>query len=197
MITTSYLVIGSGIAGLTYAVKIAEKFPEKSITIVTKSTEDESNTKYAQGGVAIVLDLEKDSFNKHIQDTLTAGGGLCDLSVVENVITEGPQRLKELMQWGANFDVNNEGNLDLGKEGGHSEYRIVHHKDITGFEVERALLNRSHQLSNITILQHHFAIDLITEHQLKNVDSNSLKCYGVYVLDQKSKKVCFSRISNN
>lgn len=189
MITTNYLVIGSGVAGLTYAVKIAEKFPEKSITIVTKSTEDESNTKYAQGGVAIVLDLEKDSFNKHIQDTLTAGGGLCDLSVVENVITEGPQRLKELMQWGAYFDVNSEGNLDLGKEGGHSEYRVVHHKDITGFEVERALLNRSHQLSNITILQHHFAIDLITEHQLKNVDSNSLKCYGVYVLDQKSKKV--------
>ena len=126
MIKTNYLVIGSGVAGLTYAVKIAEKFPKKSITIVTKSTEDESNTKYAQGGVAVVLDFEKDSFDKHIQDTLTAGDGLCDPSVVENVITKGPKRLNELMEWGANFDINGEGNLDLGKEGGHSEYRVVH-----------------------------------------------------------------------
>ena len=150
MISTNFLVIGSGVAGLTYAVKMAEKFPEKTVTIVTKGDEDESNTKYAQGGVAVVLDTKKDSFKKHIQDTLIAGDGLCEESVVEMVVKEGPQRFEELRMWGANFDSDPKGNLDLGKEGGHSEYRVVHHKDITGFEVERALLERTHQLSNIT-----------------------------------------------
>ena len=148
--TTNYLVIGSGIAGLTFAVKIAEKFPSKNVVIVTKATEDESNTKYAQGGVAIVLDKKKDSFKKHIQDTLIAGDGLCDESVVEMVVKEGPERLKELLQWGANFDMDSSGDFDLGKEGGHSEYRVVHYKDITGYEIERALLNKVHQLPNIS-----------------------------------------------
>jgi len=189
MITTNYLVIGSGVAGLTFAVKIAEKFPAKTITIVTKGDEDESNTKYAQGGVAVVLDSEEDSFQKHIQDTLISGDGLCDKEVVEMVIKEGPQRLKELMLWGANFDLNSEGNLDLGKEGGHSEYRVVHHKDITGFEVERALLHRIHQLPNVTLLSHHFAIDLITQHQLENSTAEKLSCYGVYVLDQNTGQI--------
>ncbi len=189
MISTNFLVIGSGVAGLTYAVKIAEKFPDKNIIIVTKSDENESNTKYAQGGVAVVLDSEEDSFQKHIEDTLIAGDGLCDESVVEMVIKEGPQRLKELILWGANFDIDADGNFDLGKEGGHSEYRVVHHKDITGFEVVRALLARVNQLTNVTILQHHFAIDLITEHHLENVNSSSLRCYGTYVLDQKTGKI--------
>ncbi|RKE98162.1 L-aspartate oxidase [Ichthyenterobacterium magnum] len=189
MIKTNYLVIGSGVAGLTFAVKIAEKFPEKTIIIITKDNENESNTKYAQGGVAIVLDTEEDSFKKHIQDTLIAGDGLCDKSVVEMVIKEGPKRLKELIVWGANFDLDAEGNFDLGKEGGHSEYRVVHHKDITGFEVLRALLNRVHQLKNITVLPHHFAIDLITEHQLETPIPNDLSCYGAYVLNEKSGKV--------
>ena len=184
MIKTNFLVIGSGVAGLTFAVKIAEKFPAKTITIVTKGDEDESNTKYAQGGVAVVSDSEEDSFQKHIRDTLIAGDGLCDKEVVEMVIKEGPQRLKELMLWGANFDLDSEGNLELGKEGGHSEYRVVHHKDITGFEVERALLHRVHKLPNVTLLSYHFAIDLITEHQLENQNSEKLSCYGAYVLDQ-------------
>lgn len=185
MITTNYLVIGSGVAGLTFAVKIAEKFPHKTITIVTKGDEDESNTKYAQGGVAVVLDTEEDSFQKHIQDTLIAGDGLCDESVVEMVIKEGPKRFKELILWGANFDLDAEGNYDLGKEGGHSEYRVVHHKDITGYEVERALLQRVHQLENVTVLPHHFAIDLITEHHLKKSSTEQLSCYGAYVLNEK------------
>lgn len=184
-ISTSYLVIGSGVAGLTFAVKIAEKFPNKNITIVTKSDEDESNTKYAQGGIAVVLDSEEDSFQKHIRDTLIAGDGLCDKSVVEMVIKEGPQRLKELVDWEANFDLNPDGNYDLGKEGGHSEYRVVHHKDITGFEVERALLQRVHQLPNITLLPHHFAIDLITDHHLEDSAPKKLSCYGAYVLNQE------------
>ncbi|MFB9056060.1 L-aspartate oxidase [Mariniflexile ostreae] len=184
MIETNYLVIGSGIAGLTFSVKIAERFPEKKVVIITKSNEEESNTKYAQGGMAVVLDGGKDSFKKHIEDTLIAGDGLCDEKVVKMVVTEGPKRLRELMDWGASFDVDKGGHLDLGKEGGHSEYRIVHHKDITGYEIERALLNRAHQLPNISILPHHFAIDLVTNHHIKDSESHPLTCYGAYVLDQ-------------
>lgn len=187
--TTHYLVIGSGIAGLTFSVKIAEKFPDRKVTIITKANEDESNTKYAQGGVAVVLDSEKDSFKKHIKDTLIAGDGLCDKTVVEMVVEEGPKRLEELMAWGANFDFDNSGNLDLGKEGGHSEYRVVHHKDITGAEIERALLTRAHQLENITILPHHFAIDLITNHHLKDEKPQTDGCYGAYVFDQKTETI--------
>lgn len=183
---THLLIIGSGVAGLTLAVKVAETFPERKITIVTKGNEDESNTKYAQGGVAVVLNDEEDSFQKHIQDTLIAGDGLCDNEIVEMVIKEGPRRLKELMVWGANFDLDTSGNLDLGKEGGHSQYRVVHHKDITGYEVERALLTRVHQLKNITLLSHHFAIDLVTEHHLKHKNTSAISCYGAYVLNQKN-----------
>src|SRR5690606_26236151 len=145
MISVDYLVIGSGVAGLTFAVKIAENFSDKKICIVTKSSEDESNTKYAQGGVAVVQNLPIDSFEKHIQDTLTAGDGLCDVSVVEMVIKEGPDRLNDLMLWGASFDRGSNGLLNLAKEGGHSEHRIVHTKDLTGYEIERALLKRVHQ----------------------------------------------------
>ncbi|WP_147677248.1 L-aspartate oxidase [Algibacter pacificus] len=184
-----YLVIGSGIAGLTFSVKIAEKFPKKNIIIVTKASEEESNTKYAQGGVAIVLNHEKDSFKKHVDDTLVAGDGLCNKAVVEMVVNEGPNRLKELLEWGANFDEDATGNLDLGKEGGHSEFRIVHHKDITGFEIETALLKRVHQLENVTLLPHHFAIDLITNHHLKHPKPSQKKCYGAYVLNQKSGEI--------
>ncbi|TYA52362.1 L-aspartate oxidase [Formosa maritima] len=185
---THLFIIGSGVAGLTLAVKFAERFPKKKITIVTKGDADESNTKYAQGGVAVVLDEKTDSFQKHIEDTLIAGDGLCDKAVVDMVITEGPKRLKELMVWGAQFDVDKTGNLDLGKEGGHSQYRVVHHKDITGYEIERALLSRVHQLENISLLPHHFAIDLITEHQLKQVSKN-ITCYGAYVLNQKNGEI--------
>lgn len=180
MIQTNYLIIGSGVAGLTFAVKIAERFPDKTITIVTKANENESNTKYAQGGIAIVTDIIGDSYDKHIQDTLICGDGLCDESVVEMVITEGPKRLKELIEWGAKFDKNTEGSLDLGKEGGHSENRVVHHKDQTGQEIQRAILSQVHQKENIRVLDYHLAIDLITK-------NNS--CLGAYVLDQKTKEV--------
>ncbi|WP_027137895.1 L-aspartate oxidase [Gaetbulibacter saemankumensis] len=189
MITADYLVIGSGIAGLTFSVKIAEKYPERKVVVVTKANEDESNTKYAQGGVAVVSDKENDSFKKHIKDTLIAGDGLCNEEVVEMVVKEGPKRLQELLHWGANFDLDDKGVFDLGKEGGHSEYRVVHHKDITGYEIERALLARAHQLPNISILPHHFAIDLVTNHHVKNIQSEQLQCYGAYVLDQKSGEI--------
>lgn len=194
--TTDYLVIGSGIAGLTFSVKIAEKYPDRTVVVVTKANEDESNTKYAQGGVAIVLNKEEDSFKKHINDTLIAGDGLCDKDIVELVVKEGPDRLEELLLWGANFDVNDSGKFDLGKEGGHSEYRIVHHKDITGFEIERALLSKAHQLPNISILPHHFAIDLVTNHHIKDVQSDKISCFGAYVLNQKNGEI-FTIKSNN
>jgi L-aspartate oxidase len=180
MIQTNYLIIGSGVAGLTFAVKIAERFPDKKVTIVTKANENESNTRYAQGGIAIVTDKIEDSYEKHIQDTLICGDGLCDESVVEMVITEGPKRLKELIEWGAKFDKNTEGTLDLGKEGGHSENRVVHHKDQTGQEIQRAILSQVHQKENITVLDYHLAIDLITKNN---------RCLGAYVLDQKTKEV--------
>src|SRR5690606_12639981 len=185
MVSTNYLVIGSGIAGLTFAVKIAEQFPNRKVIIITKSNEDESNTKYAQGGVAVVLDDEKDSFNKHVKDTLIAGDGLCDEAVVKMVVREGPKRLEELLLWGANFDTDASGEFNLGKEGGHSEYRIVHHKDITGYEIERALLKKLHELKNATLWSHHFAIALITKHHIKDAQAQAYPCYGAYVFDQK------------
>ena len=186
MIATNFLIIGSGAAGLTLAVKLAEAFPKKKITIVTKSHQAESNTKYAQGGVAAVFDLKEDSFQKHIEDTLVAGDGLCDRAVVEMVIKDGPNRLKELMGWGANFDADSDGVLTLGREGGHSEYRVIHHKDSTGNEIERTLLAKVDQLKNISLLPHHFAIDLITEHHFNEKKPEKLSCYGAYVLDQIS-----------
>jgi len=186
MMTADYLVIGSGVAGLTFSVKIAEKFPERNVVIVTKANEDESNTKYAQGGVAIVSNKEEDSFKKHIKDTLIAGDGLCSEKVVAMVVKEGPDRLEELLLWGTNFDVNDAGKFDLGKEGGHSEYRIIHHKDITGYEIERALLSKAHQLPNISILPHHFAIDLVTNHHIRDTDTDELTCYGAYIFNQKT-----------
>ena len=140
MLKTDFLIIGSGIAGLTFALKTARRFPDRTITILTKANTDETNTKYAQGGIAVVNDLEHDSFQKHIEDTLLAGDGLCNEKIVDIVVKEGPQRVNEIIDWGAKFDKTNEGDYKLGKEGGHSEYRILHHKDITGFEIERALV---------------------------------------------------------
>lgn len=180
MTNTNYLIIGSGVAGLTLALRLAEQFPNKNITIVTKANPDESNTKYAQGGIAIVIDKNEDSYQKHITDTLICGDGLCDKAVVKMVITEGPKRLKELIEWGAKFDKNSDGNLNLGKEGGHSENRVVHHKDQTGYEIERAILRQVYQKENIIVLDHHFAVDLITK---KNY------CIGITALDEKTKKL--------
>lgn len=194
MINTDVLVIGSGISGLSYALKIAQKLPQTQITIVTKSDQDESNTKYAQGGVAVVTDFENDSFEKHIQDTLRAGDGLCKLEAVEVVVKEGPIRFKEMVEWGAKFDKSDLGSYDLGREGGHTENRVVHHKDVTGAEIERALLAVVENSPNIQLFSHHYVIDLITEHHLPNtaLDENNINCFGAYVLDLKSNKVkCF------
>ncbi len=191
MQNTDVLVIGSGISGLSYAIKVAQKYPESKITIVTKADEEESNTKYAQGGVAVVTDLENDSFEKHIEDTLRAGDGLCKRETVEIVVKEGPQRFKEIVSWGAQFDKDDLGTYDLGREGGHTENRVVHHKDITGYEIERALLAVVEKTPNIELLSHHYVIDLITEHHISGAEFNpkEINCYGAYVLDLASGKV--------
>ena len=188
---TDFLVLGSGIAGLTFAIKIAESFPSKKVLIVTKSDESESNTKYAQGGIAVVIDRVEDSFEKHIEDTMIAGAGINDREVVEMVVKEGPERLREFIDWGAQFDKKDNGKMRLGKEGGHSENRIVHHKDITGFELEQTLLKKINKLKNIQVLQHCFAIDLITQHHLgiEVKRNDNIACYGAYVLDEKSNEI--------
>jgi len=181
--TCDFLVIGSGIAGLSFALKAAK---HGKVLIVTKSNEDESNTKYAQGGVAVVVDKKEDSFEKHIEDTLIAGDDLCDPKTVEIVVKEGPERIREIIDYGTNFDKTNEGLYDLAKEGGHSEFRVLHYKDITGWEIERSLLDQIHQNPNITILTHYFAVDLITQHHLGEFVDKSTEdttCYGVYVLN--------------
>lgn len=186
MLQTDFLVIGSGIAGLTFAVKTAKRFPDKKITILTKSNTDETNTKYAQGGIAVVNDDEHDSFKKHIDDTLIAGDGLCNEKIVEIVVKEGPQRVDEMISWGTQFDKDATGAYMRGKEGGHSEFRILHHKDITGFEIERALVEEVKQYPNIEIHNHWFVVDIITQHHLGYLVTKStpdIECYGVYALN--------------
>jgi L-aspartate oxidase len=189
---TDFLVIGSGIAGLTYALKVAQDCPDKTITILTKARSDETNTKYAQGGVAGVMDMDKDSFEKHIQDTLIAGDGLCNPAVVEIVVREGVERIKEIIDWGARFDKDKEGEYDLGKEGGHSEFRILHHKDVTGNELERTLLAAIKNKPNINLVSHCFVVDIITQHHLGFLITKStpdIECYGVYVLNMVKNKI--------
>lgn len=189
---TDFLVIGSGIAGLTYALKVAQHFPQRKITILTKTTADETNTKYAQGGVAVVNDLQNDSFEKHIEDTLIAGDGLCDPKIVEIVVKEGPKRVREIIEWGAHFDKNKAGDFTLGREGGHSENRVIHHKDITGKEIERALLEAVRSKENIELVTHCYVVDLITQHHLGYLVTKSttdIECYGVYVLNERTNRI--------
>lgn len=189
---TDFLVIGSGIAGLTYALKVAEACPGKTITILTKAQSDETNTKYAQGGIAGVMDFNNDSFNKHIEDTLIAGDGLCNKHIVEIVVKEGVERIEEIIAWGANFDKEKDGDFKLGKEGGHSESRILHHKDVTGKEMERTLLEAINQKPDIRLLHHCFVLDIITQHHLGYLITKSttdVECYGVYVLNLATNKV--------
>src|SRR3954463_1600119 len=187
--TVDFLVVGSGIAGLSFALKAAK---HGKVLIVTKSNEDESNTKYAQGGVAVVVDKKKDSFEKHIEDTLIAGDGLCNKEVVEIVVKEGPARVQEIIDWGARFDKDAEGDFKLGREGGHSEFRILHHKDVTGREMERALLDAVKLSPNIHVVHHCFVIDIITQHHLGYLVTKAnpdICCYGVYVLNTETNRI--------
>lgn len=189
---TDFLVIGSGIAGLTYALKVARDCPDKKVLIFTKTTSDETNTKYAQGGIAGVWDNENDSFEKHIEDTLIAGDGLCNEKTVEIVVREGVERIREIIEWGAKFDKEPDGDYALGKEGGHSEFRILHHKDVTGREMERALLEAIKTQSNIEVITHCFVVDIITQHHLGYLVTKAtpdIECFGVYALNLRTKKI--------
>lgn len=183
-----FLVIGSGIAGLSFALKVAEY---GKVCIVTKAAADEGSTKYAQGGIAAVI-YDTDSFDKHIQDTLIAGAGICDEDTVRMTITEAPDRIKELIRYGVHFDKRSDGLYDLHREGGHSNFRILHHKDNTGAEVERGLLEEVKNHPNITLLEHQYAVEIITQHHLGQWVTHhtpNIECYGAYVLDSRTKKV--------
>ncbi len=175
---TDVLIIGSGIAGLFAAIKISE-FAD--VILITKKDKTESNTNYAQGGIASVIS-KNDSFENHINDTLSAGAGLCDKHIVEIMVKEGPERIQELIEIGTQFTYK-DGELDLAKEAGHTASRIVHAKDLTGKEVERALINKINSINNIVIMENTLAIDLITEHNIKDLKLlpiSNRHCYGAY-----------------
>ena len=179
---TDVLIIGSGIAGLSVAIKVAQEFPGRHCTVITKQESAESNTRYAQGGIAVVSDFEHDSFEDHITDTLNAGDGLCDPVVVRHVVHQAPERLRELVALGADFDRDGSGELILGREGGHKANRIIHYQDTTGLNISTALLEKVKRLSNITLLSHHVAIDLITSNE---TTTGAQTCHGATVLDQE------------
>ena len=186
-----FLVIGSGVAGMSYALQVAESGRGR-VALVCKTNIEEANTAKAQGGVASVTNLEVDNFQKHITDTLIAGDYISDRRAVEQVVTRGPEGIRRLVQWGVNFDRKENGEFDLHREGGHSEFRILHHADDTGFEIQRGLIEAVKQHPNITLLEHHFAVEIITQHHL-GVEvtrrTPDIECYGAYVLDPDTHKI--------
>lgn len=183
-----FLVLGSGIAGLSFALKVARV---GTVGIVTKLGQEESSTKYAQGGIASVTDFKTDSFDDHVQDTLTAGAGLCKEDVVRMVVEAGPARIRELIDYGVEFTrrhAPNDGEYHLTKEGGHSHRRILHAADLTGKEVEMTLIETARAHPNITFHEHHVAVDLITARKFTGWSKKD-SCLGAYVLDSKNGKV--------
>ncbi len=192
MFTSDVLIIGTGIAGLSTAIQLALKRSDLKITVVSKTRIEETNTRYAQGGIATVWDRINDDFGKHAFDTIDAGDDLSDEHIVKIVVEEGPARIQELINWGTQFDKSNEREYDLAIEGGHSKPRILHYRDVTGAEIERALIEKARQLSNIKILEHYFAIDVITQHHLGyNVTRimPDIECYGAYLLNLQNLEV--------
>ena len=195
-IESDFLIIGSGAAGLTFALKVADF---GSVALVTKKGLMDSNTALAQGGIASVFGA-LDSFDLHIQDTLTAGDGLCNREVVEMVVKNGPERIHELIDYGVQFDLDDDKtsspasqSLDLGQEGGHSQKRIVHAQDMTGRELERVLVSHVKNHDRITLYENHIAIDLIafSRRMTRGLITTTHEdlCCGAYVLDRKSNQV--------
>ncbi|NOY50665.1 MAG: L-aspartate oxidase [Chlorobi bacterium] len=185
---TDFLIIGSGIAGMVYALKVAE---HGKVILVSKTNLEETSTSYAQGGIAAVM-YSPDTYGKHIADTLKAGSLINNEKIVRITITESTERVKELIEWGTHFDKESSGKYNLAREGGHSEFRILHHKDNTGFEIQRALTKTVMSHPNISVWENVFTVDLITQHhkgQLVNRSTKNIECYGAYILDGNHKIV--------
>lgn len=183
-----FLVIGSGIAGMSFALKVAHK---GKVAILCKTEMEEANTHYAQGGVASVT-KPTDEFEHHVIDTLIAGDGICDEAVVRKVVEGAPEQIKQLVSWGVDFDKNEKGDYDLHKEGGHSDFRILHHKDNTGEEIQDSLIKAVKNHPNIDVYDQHFAIEIVTQHhlgQLVKHTTPNIECYGAYVLDIRTNHV--------
>lgn len=186
-----FLVIGAGVAGMAYALKVANSGKGK-VALICKTTLDEANTAKAQGGIAAVTNFEKDTFDKHIKDTIVAGDYISDPDVVRFVVENAPEAIKDLVEWGVNFQKNGNGVYDLHREGGHSEFRILHHADDTGAEIQRALIEAVSHHANITVLENHFAVEIITQHHLGMQVTRrtaDIECYGAYVLNPRTQKV--------
>ncbi|MCD7914358.1 MAG: L-aspartate oxidase [Tannerellaceae bacterium] len=184
-----FLIIGSGIAGMSFALKVAKK---GSVALVCKTNLEEANTYFAQGGIASVTNLIVDNFEKHIQDTLIAGDWLSDRKAVEKVVREAPEQINELISWGVDFDKDETGNFDLHKEGGHSEFRILHHKDNTGAEIQDSLIQAVQKHPNITVFENHFAIEILTQHHLGVTvtrQTPDIECFGAYIMDLNTGRI--------
>ena len=185
-----YLVIGSGIAGMSFALKVAAKGGR--VALICKTTLEESNTALAQGGVASVTNLAVDNFDKHIHDTMVAGDWLSDPEAVAKVVSNAPAQIAQLIEWGVDFDKAADGSFDLHREGGHSEFRILHHADNTGFEIQQSLIAAVKAHPMIDIFEHHFAIEIITQHHLGKIVTRrtpDITCYGAYVLNEATGEV--------
>ena len=184
-----FLIVGSGIAGMSFALKVANK---GKVAILCKTTLDEANSALAQGGFSSVTNTVVDNYEKHIQDTLIAGDGICDLKAVEKVVKNAPAQIKQLLEWGVDFDKTPDGAFDLHKEGGHSEFRILHHKDSTGAEIQQSLIERIQSHPNITVFEHYFAIDILTQHHLGEIVTRhtpNIECYGIYALNTRNQHI--------
>ena len=184
-----FLVIGSGIAGMSFALKVAG---HGKVALVCKTTLEDANTYFAQGGVASVTNLQVDNFEKHIEDTMIAGDWISDRNAVEKVVREAPSQIQALIDWGVDFDKNENGEFDLHREGGHSEFRILHHADNTGAEIQESLIKAVRKHPNITIFDNHFAIEILTQHHLGievTRQTPDIECYGAYVLNIATNEV--------
>ncbi len=184
-----FLIVGSGIAGMSFALKVAHK---GKVALLCKTTLDEANTALAQGGISSVTNTIVDNYQKHIEDTLIAGDGICDIKAVEKVVKNAPAQIEQLLDWGVDFDKAPDGSFDLHREGGHSEHRILHHKDSTGAEIQRSLIARIKQHPNIEVFEHHFGIDIITQHHLGQIVTRhtpNIECYGIYALNNRTHNI--------
>ena len=184
-----FLVIGSGLAGMSFALKVAHK---GNVALICKAGLEEANTYFAQGGISAVTNLKVDNFEKHIEDTMIAGDWINDPAAVGKVVREAPAQIQELVKWGVDFDKNEKGEFDLHKEGGHSEFRILHHKDNTGAEIQTSLIEAVKAHPNITLFTDHYAVEIITQHHLGIIVTRhtpGIKCFGAYVLNEKTGEV--------